>query len=216
MQTTPTSPKSRATGFTLLEVLLALVIFAMLSLSAYAVLQGVMRNDEVARAKITRLSELQRAFAALARDFTQVMPRSTRINGEASTTLFQAERFQLESDDGSVMMVRAGWFNPGGELRRSELQKVGYHLRQQQLERLTYLYPDAVTGTEPVATPLLSHVSAFSLRFYKNGEWLTQWNTPAVLPAAVEITLTLDDYGTIRRLFLLTGTPTTTSSGTSE
>jgi general secretion pathway protein J len=58
-------------------------------------------------------------------------------------------------------------------------------------------------------------VSAFSLRFYKNGEWLTQWNTPAVLPAAVEITLTLDDYGSIRRLFLLTGSPTT-SSGASE
>jgi general secretion pathway protein J len=211
---TPTSTPSQNAGFTLLEVLLALVIFAMLSLSAYAVLQGVMRNDEVARAKITRLAELQRAFSTLTRDFTQVLPRATRINGETSTTLFQAERFQLDSEDGSVMMVRAGWLNPGGELRRAELQKVGYRLRQNTLERLTYLYPDAVTGTEPTSTPLLSRVSAFSLRFYKNGEWLTQWNTPTILPAAVEVTLTLDDYGAIRRLFLISSSPTTTTSET--
>ena len=205
--------KSRHTGFTLLEVLLALVIFAILSLSAYAVLQGVMRNDEVSQAKIARLSELQRSFATLSRDFTQILPRATRINGEATTTLFQAERFQLESDDWAVMFVRAGWLNPGGELRRSELQKVGYRLRQHTLERLTYLYPDAVTGTEPTITPLLNHVSAFTLRFYKNDAWLTQWMTPTVLPAAVEVTLTLDDYGTIRRLFLLTDSTSTTSSG---
>lgn len=208
--------KSSQTGFTLLEVLLALVIFAMLSLSAYAVLQGVIRNDEVSRDKITRLSELQRAFATLSRDFTQTIPRPVRINGETSTVLFQAERFQLNSEDGAVMFVRAGWLNPGGELRRSELQRVGYRLRQQTLERLTYLYPDAVTGTEPAATSLLSKVTAFSLRFYRNGEWLTQWNTPTELPAAVEITLTLEDYGTIRRRFLLTGSETTADNGSSE
>lgn len=214
------SPKSSQTGFTLLEVLLALVIFAMLSLSAYAVLQGVIRNDEVSRAKITRLSELQRAFATLSRDFTQALPRPVRINGEASTILFQSVRFQLSSDDGSVMFVRAGWLNPGGELRRSELQRVGYRLHQQTLERLSYLYPDAVTGTEPTAAPLLSKVTAFSLRYYRNGEWLTQWNTPDELPAAVEISLTLDDYGTIRRRFLLTSsdtdTETETDNGSSE
>ncbi len=211
-----TVSKSSQTGFTLLEVLLALVIFAMLSLSAYAVLQGVIRNDEVSRDKITRLSELQRAFATLSRDFTQTIPRPVRINGETSTVLFQAERFQLNSEDGAVMFVRAGWLNPGGELRRSELQRVGYRLRQQTLERLTYLYPDAVTGTEPAATSLLSKVTAFSLRFYRNGEWLTQWNTPTELPAAVEITLTLEDYGTIRRRFLLTGSETTADNGSSE
>ena len=94
MMPIPRPAKSRHTGFTLLEVLLALVIFAILSLSAYAVLQGVMRNDEVSQAKIARLSELQRSFATLSRDFTQILPRATRINGEATTTLFQAERFQ--------------------------------------------------------------------------------------------------------------------------
>lgn len=216
MQSSRYLSSSRLAGFTLLEVLLALVIFAMLSLSAYAILQGVMRNDEVARAKIARLSELQKAFNTVSRDFTQVVPRATRINGESSTTLFQAERFQLESEDASALFVRAGWLNPGGELRRSELQKVGYRLRQHKLERLTYLYPDAITGTQPTVTALLSNVSAFSLRFYKNGEWLTQWSTPTALPSAVEVSVTLDDYGSLRRLFLLGGQSATASGDTSE
>lgn len=210
----PTASSCRHTGFTLLEVLLALVIFAILSLSAYAVLQGVIRNDEVSQAKIARLSELQRAFATLTRDFTQITPRPVRINGETSTTVFQAERFQLESEDWSTLFVRAGWLNPGGTLRRSELQRVGYRLRQNTLERLTYFYPDVTTGTSPAVTPLLTHVSAFSLRFYKNGEWLTQWTTLTELPEAIEINLTLDDYGSIRRLFLTTGA-SATSSGSS-
>nr|WP_272912541.1 type II secretion system minor pseudopilin GspJ [Tolumonas lignilytica] len=198
--------KAYPRGFTLLEVLLALVIFAILSLSAYAVLQGVVRNDEVSQAKIARLAELQRAMATLERDFTQAVPRTTRLDGETSSTVFQAEPFQLESEDGSVLFVRAGWFNPGSLLRRSELQKVGYRLSKQKLERLTWLYPDTVTGTAPDITPLLTKVTAFSLRFYKNNDWQTQWSTPAELPAAVEITLTLEDYGTIQRRFLLATT----------
>jgi general secretion pathway protein J len=208
------SPHSKHRGFTLLEVLLALVIFAVLSLSAYGVLQGVLRNDEVSRAKIARLSELQRAMATLARDLTQALPRPTRVNGETTSTVFQATRFQLDSEDGAVLFTRAGWLNPGGMLRRSELQKVGYRLSQQTLERLTWRYPDAVTGTLPEAQPLLTKVTAFSLRFYKNNEWQTQWLSPNELPAGVEITLTLADYGTIQRRFLL-ATPANSTSGSS-
>ena len=39
-------------GFTLLEVLVALVIFALLSLTAQAVFQGVLRNNAVTQTKI--------------------------------------------------------------------------------------------------------------------------------------------------------------------
>ena len=176
----PTPVNSKPAGFTLLEVLLALVIFAILSLSAYAVLQGVLRNDEVSRAKIARLSELQRAMTTLSRDFTQPLPRPSRMDGENSAAVFESQPAQLESEDGAVLFIRAGWLNPGGILRRSELQKVGYRLSNQTLERLTWLYPDAVTGTQP---------------------------------AAVEISLTLTDYGTIRRRFLLPTINTTANGG---
>ena len=83
-------------AFTLLEVLLALVIFASLSLGAYQVLQGVITNDALTKVKGERLADLQRVFTLLERDFSQMVPRPMRINGESSTMVIQAARFQME------------------------------------------------------------------------------------------------------------------------
>jgi general secretion pathway protein J len=193
----------RQAAFTLLEVLLALVIFASLSLTAYQVLQGVMRNDALTKVKVERLAAMQRVFTMLDRDFSQMIPRPSRVNGEVSKVVFQAARFQMESDDWSVSFVRNGWFNPGAQLPRSNLQKVGYRLRENKLERLSYLYVDPVIGTEPLVTPLLDRVKGFKLRFYVNGLWATEWNNSAQLPRAIEVELELEDYGIIRRRFMI-------------
>ena len=75
---------SRHRGFTLLEMLVAIAIFASLSMGAYQVLQGVLTSDEVAKRKEARLNELQLAFTLLERDITQMVPRSGRIEGETT------------------------------------------------------------------------------------------------------------------------------------
>ena len=98
-----------ATGFTLLEVMLALAIFASLSLGAYQVLQGVLANDAITRDKGERLASLQRTFNQMERDFGQAVARPTRVEGEPNLTVFQAEPFQMQSDDWAVAWVRAGW-----------------------------------------------------------------------------------------------------------
>ena len=196
------SPRQQA-AFTLLEVLLALVIFASLSLGAYQVLQGVMANDALTKVKGERLADLQRVFSLLERDFSQMVARPMRLNGESSKVVIQAARFQMESDDWSIAFVRAGWFNPGAQLPRSQLQQVGYRLREGQLERLSYLYVDPVIGTEPAVTPLLDKVKGFSLRFYSGSVWLNEWSNSQKLPNAIEVTVELEDFGAIRRLFLV-------------
>lgn len=199
----PAPPHAPSAGFTLLEVLLALVVFATLSLSAYQVLQGVLKSDEKSRIKVERLATLQRSLALLERDFSQIINRPSRIQGEASSVVFQAARYQMESDDWSVSFVRGGWLNPGAVLPRSQLQKVGYRLREGKLERLSYLYVDPVIGTEPTVTPVLEQVKNFGLRFWNGTEWVEEWSKSSALPTAVEVTLVLEDYGKIRRLFLV-------------
>ena len=198
------SAMSRAGGFTLLEVLLALVVFAGLSMTAYQVLQGVLKNDEITRSKVERLADVQRAVSTLERDFTQIIPRATRTDGETSNkVVFQSVRYQMESDDWSLLFVRTGWLNPGGMLVRSQLQKVGYRLRDNKLERLSFLYLDPVIGTEPIVTTVLDRVDGFKLRFFNGTAWLDEWTNTATLPFGLEVELQLQDYGKIRRLFLI-------------
>jgi general secretion pathway protein J len=84
---------TRETGFTLLEMLVAIAIFASLSMGAYQVLHGVLTSDEVAKKKETRLAELQLAFGLLERDVSQMVPRSGRSEGENNKVLLAASRF---------------------------------------------------------------------------------------------------------------------------
>lgn len=199
-------------GFTLLEVLLALAIFAMFSVGAYAVMQGVMTNNDVAKAKIARLSDIQRAVTLMSRDFQQIVPRPGRTNSENSSLVFQTDKNFANSDDWGVEFVHAGWLNPGAQLHRSELSKTVYRLDHGTLQRLVYLYPDMDSGIEPEITPLLTGVTSFSLRFYKDKNWQTEWTTPKKLPQAVEVTLQLTDYGTIQRILPIATIPEKTAS----
>ncbi|MEW7314793.1 type II secretion system minor pseudopilin GspJ [Buttiauxella gaviniae] len=195
--------RGKQRGFTLLEVLVALVIFALLSLTAQAVFQGVIRNNAITKEKISRLTELSFAMQQLENDFVQAFPRTVREAMEPGHSVFNAADGLLKSTGDGVTFTRTGWFNPDARLRRSELQKLGWRLQGSTLERLTWRYPDNVPNTAPTSTVMLRSVKQFRLRYYQNGRWLTQWTAGGALPEAVEVTLDLPDYGPVTRRFLL-------------
>jgi general secretion pathway protein J len=197
-------------GFTLLEVLIAIAIFSLISLSSFSIFDTVLSSDEKAKQRSERHNELQRAFVIIERDLIQIARRSVRFNGESPQDNFLQTSGDINlSDEQALAFVRHGWTNPGLLLPRSDMQAVSYQLVDETLERLHFNFVDAVVGEEPKVRPLISDVSALEFEFYDGEKWQDTWSEKS-LPLAIAIEVDTKDYGVIRRQFLVAGSSTAT------
>lgn len=191
-------------GFTFIEMLLATAIFALVGLASVAVLDNVTRSDTASQAALARLQKLQQVMMLMERDLWQITPRQIRVSGEApSKVMMGGAPNWLESDDDGLSFSHAGWTNPAMILPRSEVQLVGYRLKENKLERLFYLYPDAVTGTEPQVQVLLEEIDSFKLTYLdQEGIWQDSW-MQETMPKALRMVITQQNTGELERIFTL-------------
>jgi len=193
-------------GFTLLELLVAIGIFSVLSVMVYSTMHGAQLANEKSSEHARMLKELQKTFTYIERDIMQMTPRGVRINEEpASGHFLYVGSDRSSSDSIDLLFTRRGWDNPLDMLERGTVQAVGYRLNEEKLERLYYLYPDAVAGTEPKVRTLLEPVTEFALRFFDGREWQDGWQAEGKLPQAVEVRLETEQFGSISRQFLVAG-----------
>lgn len=192
-------------GFTLLEVLIAIAIFSVVSLASFTIFDTVLRGDASSKIRSERQNELQRAFLLMERDFTQIAKRTMRVNGEEPGKRFlQTADDSFLADEQAIAFVRNGWTNPGLLLPRSDMQSVAYRLVDETLQRLHYNFVDAVVGQEPRIRPLITQVTGVAFEFYDGTKWQKKWSGET-LPLAIAIEIETQDYGLIRRQFLVAG-----------
>lgn len=193
----------KSKGFTLIEVLVSIAIFASLSVAAYQVVSQVQRSNLLSQERTARLNELQRTMVMMDNDFRQMALRRLRTEGEESANqLIYWSDYLLDSDAKGVMFARVGWHNPQQQFPRGEVTKVGYRIKGETLQRIWWRYPDTPAGQEAIVSPLLTQVEAFDLRFYDGKQWQSDWDSSDTLPKAVSVVLTLKDYGKITRTYL--------------
>lgn len=204
-------------GFTLLEVLIAIAIFSVISMASFSIFQTVLDSDTSSKIRSERINELQRAFLVIERDMLQVARRSVRINGEAPQEAFiHTSTESFSSSENVIGFVRHGWTNPGLLLPRSDMQSVAYQLNDSTLERLHFNFVDAVVGQEPKIRPLIRDVEKLDFEFYDGKKWQKTLDGK-IIPMAVAIELETKDYGVIRRQFLMAGdAPKENISGESD
>lgn len=209
-----------AAGFTLIEVLIALAIAAVIAAAAYTGLSTVMTGVESTRAVSDRTWAVNRALMFLSRDLRQFADRPVRDEfGETEPALQggPAARFALS-------FTRRGWHNPTGQ-PRSALERVNYVIEDEALWRESYPVLDRAGDTEPRRVRLLDDVLDMRLAFLRDvanlnpggsgtvvdtRNWPESWvvdtaNPGALLepPAALELTLELADWGEVKRLYVL-------------
>lgn len=192
----------RARGFTLLELLVALAIFAVLSVLAYGGLRNVLDTRTQVETDAAHLTALQTAFTLIEHDVEQVLARGIRDNyGDMRPAL-------TGGGDSLLELTHAGWRNPA--LRaRSQLQRVAYQLQDGRLLRLTWPVLDRAPNSRAEQAELLGGVTAVEVLFYDQNltpqrAWPlpdTANATPQVLPRAVEVSIELTGRGRVTRLF---------------
>ena len=195
----------RSQGFTLLEVLIAIAIFSVISMASFSIFETVINSDTATKARTDRINELQRGFLIIERDMLQIARRSIRLNGEAPLSDFlHTDNDSFTTSEQAIAFVRHGWTNPGLLLPRSDMQSVAYQLNENTVERVHFNFVDAVLGEVPKVRPLISQVEKLNFEFYDGKKWqeILQENT---LPMAIAIEIDTTDYGIIRRQFIVAG-----------
>jgi general secretion pathway protein J len=188
-------------GFTLVELLVSLVIFSMLSAAGVALLSFSVRAQDIAGERLEQIGDFRRFSALATSDFAQAAQRISRDESGALRPAFVGGTGQAEPV--SVTLVRRGWENVDGS-NRSSLQKVQYRLQGDRLERVAYRFVD---GSAPLdAVTLVDGVRSLRLRYRDpNGDWRERWDPtrPTDMPVAVEMVLDVERGGSVRQLFLV-------------
>jgi general secretion pathway protein J len=201
---------SRAKGFTLVELLVALAIFALVSGFAYRSLNAMLESREALQKESRKWRDVALFVGRVERDLDSVLPRGALSSSGTPLAPVSSTLDVLSEGDG-LALTRAG--SPLQENTLAAPQRVAYRLRAGAVERLAWGSVDAAPRQDPVATPVLPQAAGLAFRFLdpKSGEWRTSWGLPGSAetraPAAVEMTLTLASGETIVRLMDLPVSP---------
>lgn len=180
---TRTARPAAPNGFTLVEMLVALTIFALIAGGALSLLRFSVDAELASRAKTEQIAGSRRFLSVWTADLAQAAPRISRDAGGQPQPALEA--------GGSVLLrlTRSGWANVDGASRPS-LQKVEYTFDGTALRRAGYPFPDGA-APEP-AVEVLPLTGAPTLRFRgRDGVWRSTWEPQraAELPTAIELLL---------------------------
>ena len=190
----------RVAGFTLLEVLVAMSIFAVIGLGATQMLRTMIQTHERIQHKVTSFNEVTQAFSRLERDLSQIVNRP--IRGEYGD---YRPALTVATGDYPLEFTRAGWRNPA-QRPRSNLQRVAYELSSEgQLLRHFWLVLDRAEDSTVKTQVLLGGIMDWRVNLIgEDGETTDSWPVDAAagsLPAGIEMMIETKALGTLRRLY---------------
>lgn len=188
-------------GFTLLETLIALFIFSILAMMLASVLPTILHAETGTDRTSIRLRRVQLALLMLSRDIEQTVNRPIlNVKGQEEAAFIGGPHAFAFTHGGSASDL--------SDVPQSNLQRTQYRWENNQLLRITWPFLDQSPDAKPQKRALLkaSQMAEFSY-LDKAGKPHHQWplkgETNQPLPKAVQISLTFDNWGKFKQLYIL-------------
>ena len=179
--------RSAENGFTLIELMVALFIFALLAAAGVSLLSFGVRAQATATQRLNDTADLRRFSVLMANDLAQTLPRIARAPDGQPLRAFTGN--DGRSDPLVIGYVRGGWTNPDGAARAG-IQRVDVTLSEGRLTRTAYPMVDG--SAAPAGIVLADRVDQLMMRYRdRKGEWRPRWDNVLLdsIPAAVEMTV---------------------------
>lgn len=180
-------------GFTLVELLVAIAIFAVLSLLGWKIFDYLLKVRDRNAEHEVHLFELQDAYQQILRDSLQIIPLSANQGGQLHPA--------LEIDNQILRFSKAGVTDPLKQgLSPFERIEYRYDADQKKLYRLKYTNLNTSNNEQPLSSTLLSQVDQYQIMVLTPQE-VTKWpevnidptkpNELKKLPKGIKIQLTV-------------------------
>lgn len=188
-------------GFTLLEILVALLIFAILSVLMSDGLHRLIRVQQATERQATLLRDTQMAFVRMNRDLVAAVDRPiTNAEGKHDLAFYgSADRFSF---------THLGASDSADANMRSALERISYAWHDQTVWRITWPSLDQAEHTTSEQRPWMTHVSEARFEYLDerhqfHAGWPVQGQANLALPRAVRVTLTVEGWGRVSQTFAI-------------
>lgn len=217
-------------GFTLLELLIAIALFTLLATACYRLLATAIQAQGTTAQVWEKLRVYQKARLIIKKDIHQIVARPIRDSRGERQFAFSGGKF----DRGKKVLftfTRSGWHNLLS-MPRSDLQRISYVIEADQLVRYYWSVLDIALDAPPVRQVVMEGVENVNVAFLdQKNRWINLWPPASeeqkirmtLLPAALRIIFTHENYGKIQWWFPGVGMPpktikagTDSESGASE
>lgn len=196
-------------GFTLIELMVAVFITAILFAIGYGAVNQAVKNREALEQQQDRLIAIQTAMRTIAQDVNQMAMRP--IRDPTGNDLLPVITATASDQKRLVEFTRGGWANPAG-VQRPALQRVVYLFEENTLRRQYWPVLDPLLSTDPIKKDLCTGVKSVKFRYMDvSRTWRDTWPPASSVanaaqlnkrlrPVAVEVTIELNDWGKVVRV----------------
>jgi len=193
-----TCPKAR--GFTLLEVLLAMAILAILMTVIYSSFSTAGRNVERAEASRDQTDLARTLISKMSDDIANAY-----YNALITETVFYGKKTQGDREnerfDSLALTTLTNWRKP--DSKETDLIEIGYHFEEKpEVQGRILMRREKRELSKDVAVleggsdfEVTDKVEGLRLRYFDGSAWADEWDSRTLrkLPRAVEITVMLAD-----------------------